>query len=448
MVSRRAGRAGLLGKIVPCALGLSALVPEGLSGTDPALDGPARLLRSISGFLASSLQTFQASKGLRQGPGDVCMADLATTESVAEDRILEAFEYAASGMALTDLQGPFQRTNPTYRAILGRTEDQLHRETILSVTHEEDRDGCSAHLNRLVSGEIPSFVLEKRYLRPNNQAIWVRNSFSLLKGPNGCPIHIIVVCNDITERRRAEQLLFESEKLAMVGQLTSSIAHEINNPLETVMNLLYLAREADSFDAARRFVSEAELEVQRIAEIADHTLRFPKEQITPTRTNIAELVLSVLTVFKGKLHQSGIELHFDKRSNPELICYPGEIRQLLANLLRNAMDAMPGGGTLRIRLRTSSDWRTGTKGVRMLIADTGCGMDEKTRDRIYEPFFTTKGDHGTGLGLWITAGILSKHQGSMHVRSSNVVGSSWTVFALIFPLAGAEGKPPGLKELQ
>lgn len=159
-----------------------------------------------------------------QTPGEV-------RSRIGEDRIREAFEYAASGLAITSLDGGFQQTNPAYRDIVKRSQQELDEESILSITHEDDRENCRIHLDRLVSGKVPSFVLEKRYVRPDGDAIWVRNSFSLLKDDSGSPTHIILICNDITERRRAEQMLLEREKLAAVGQLATSIAHEINNPL-------------------------------------------------------------------------------------------------------------------------------------------------------------------------------------------------------------------------
>jgi PAS domain S-box-containing protein len=355
---------------------------------------------------------------------------------IGVNRIQEAFQYAASGMAITDLDGCFQQTNPTYRQILGRTEQELERETILSVTYPEDRPNCQRQIEWLVSGEIASFVLEKRYLHPGGSAVWVRNAFSLLKDKYGCVSHIILTCHDITERRRAERLLLEREKLALVGQLASSIAHEIYNPLEAVLNLLFLIRGAESLKKAQSFALQAEDETQRVAQIATHMLKFHKEQTKPETTDILELIQSVLALFKGKFVEAGVYLRFESTDNPQLICYPGEIRQVLANLIRNAIDAMPNGGDLRLRVRNSTLWQGDVKGVRITIADTGIGMSLETRQRICDPFFTTKGNLGTGLGLWVTTGILFKHHGRMRVRSSHRSGASWTVFTLCFqPLA-------------
>ncbi|MGA9586511.1 MAG: ATP-binding protein [Terracidiphilus sp.] len=357
---------------------------------------------------------------------------------IGEDRIREAFEYAASGMAITDLDGRFQETNPAYREIVGRTHLDLLGESILSITHDDDRENCRNHLDTLLSGEAPSFVLEKRYMRPDKSSVWVRNSFALLRNVQGCASHIILICNDITERLRAEKLLVEQEKLAVVGQLATSIAHEINNPLEAVLNLLYLIRESESLEEVHAFAAQAEEEIQCAAQIASNTLKFQKQQTRPTSTNMVQLVESVLVLFKGKLGAAKVVVDVEPRGKPELVCFAGEIRQVLANLIGNALDAMSSGGRLRVRVRPSTDWRKGEPAVRITIADTGVGMSTETRRRIYDPFFTTKGTSGTGLGLWVTAGILARHRGSIHLRSKTTPGASGTAFTLIFPMGGTE----------
>lgn len=355
-----------------------------------------------------------------------------------EDRIREAFEYAASGMAITDLKGCFQETNPAYREIVGRTLMDLQAESILSITHDDDREKCRYLLEKLRSGETPSFVLEKRYQRPDQSSVWVRNSFSLLKDERGLPSHIILICNDITEKRRAQRLLVEQEKLVLVGQLATSIAHEINNPLEAVLNLLYLIKDSESLDEIHAFAAQAEEEIQRAAQIASNTLKFHKQQARPAGTNVVQLVESVLVLFKGKLGSAKVNAEVEARGQPQLVCFAGELRQVLANLIGNALDAMPSGGTLRVKVRPSTDWRTGEAGVRITVADTGFGMSPETRGRIYLPFFTTKETSGTGLGLWVTAGILARHRGSMHLRSKTTPGASGTAFTLILPMDGVE----------
>ena len=365
-----------------------------------------------------------------------------------ENRIQEAFEYAAAGMALTDLQGRFQQTNSAYNEIVGRTESELKAHDILSVTHEMDREACAEQIQRLLAGEVTSFVKEKRYVRPAGDAIWVRNSFSLLRDHDQRPTHIILICNDISARRRAERLLLEREKLATMGQLAASIAHEINNPLEAILNLLYLAKNAGSLEDSRQYLTQAETEVEHVSQIASSTLRFRKDQAKPSLTGIVDLLESVLLLYKGKLSQSKVQVHLHKRDTPQLVCYPSELRQVFANLVRNAIDAMPNGGLLSMRVRSTTCWKTGISGARVTVADTGHGMDPQTLAHICEPFFTTKGNQGTGLGLWVTATILTKHHGHMHVRSSNRPRRSWTAFSLALPSFGAEGEAAGLGELK
>jgi PAS domain S-box-containing protein len=245
---------------------------------------------------------------------------------------------------------------------------------------------------------------------------------------------------DVEGQHRAEAALRQSEKLAAVGRLASSIAHEINNPLEAVTNLIYLARSVAAEEEVKLFLQSAQQELQRVSQITNQTLRFHKQQSAPSATEIGELFDSILTLYRGRLSRDGIEVKVESGKCPPLTCYAGELRQVLANLVGNALDAMPKGGTLRLLTRAATDWRSGKPGIRITVADTGIGMPSDVKKRIYEPFFTTKGETGTGLGLWVSAGIVDKHGGSLHVRSSAEPGASWTVFTLILPMDGSTAK--------
>ena len=241
---------------------------------------------------------------------------------------------------------------------------------------------------------------------------------------------------DIDAQRKAETGLRQAEKLAVVGRLAASIAHEINNPLEAVMNLIFLARLTAVNEETAGYLRSAEEELSRVSQIASQALRFHKQQSSAMATDMVELLDSVLTLYRGKLARNKIQVNLETSDCPHLVCYSGEIRQLLANLVGNATDAMPNGGSLRLRVRPVTDWRHGESGVRVTISDTGHGMSPEVRRRIYEPFFTTKGEIGTGLGLWVSAGIVDKHRGSMHVRSRPDLGKSGTTFTVILPLSG------------
>jgi signal transduction histidine kinase len=252
---------------------------------------------------------------------------------------------------------------------------------------------------------------------------------------------------DTTERRRSEETLRRTEKLAAAGQLAASIAHEINNPLEAVTNLLFLLRTQVPRDSeAMRFTEMAQHELARVSEIAQQTLRFYRPSTSPSVANVAEILDSILTLHSGRIHTLRVDVLRRYRDHVDLYCLSGALRQVFANLITNALDALNGGGRLLVRAGRSHCWKTGSPGVRVVVADTGTGIPDEVRGRIFEPFFTTKLATGTGLGLWVTHDIMDKHKGSIEVRSrshqagadgSSTSGSgtnsSGTVFMLFFP---------------
>ncbi|MGH9616648.1 MAG: sensor histidine kinase [Acidobacteriaceae bacterium] len=252
------------------------------------------------------------------------------------------------------------------------------------------------------------------------------------------------VISDVTERKLSEEVLRRTEKLAATGQLAASIAHEINNPLEAVMNLLYLLHEQPLDQESRRYADMAAQEISRVSQITQQTLRFYRQSSNPSFIKPADLLDSVLTLQQGRLNAAKIHPLWHHRGTVELFAFSGEIRQLFANLIGNALDAMPNGGRLVLSVRSSQAWnQRDVPGVRITVADTGCGMPEHVRRRIFEAFFTTKEITGTGLGLWISSEIVEKHHGTIRVRSREaevVAGNSrtgtGTVFMLFFPYDG------------
>ena len=246
-----------------------------------------------------------------------------------------------------------------------------------------------------------------------------------------------VIVQDVSERKRSEEALRKTEKLAATGRLAASIAHEINNPLEAITNLLFLLRNFSGIEEpALNYVTMAEHEAKRIAEIAQQTLRFYRQSTLPLRTTMAELIDSVLNLYQGRLNT--LEIQVERKYDPEmtLFCFAGEIRQVFANLVGNAVDATSSSGRLIVRARRSRNWQQPqVEGVRFTVADTGCGMDLEVRERIFEAFFTTKDVTGTGLGLWVSHEIILKHKGKVHVRSTpaGIGKPSGTVFQIFIP---------------
>lgn len=241
------------------------------------------------------------------------------------------------------------------------------------------------------------------------------------------------VIRDTTARLLAEKALLQAEKLASVGRLASSIAHEINNPLEAVTNLLYILEmrltEADS----KFLVVTAQEELARVSQIATHTLRFHKQSSGRTDVHLKGLFESVLALYRGRLQNAGITAVIDSPQHLEFLCFEGELRQILVNLVANAFDAMRQGGKLVLRSRETSVQDSGTKGIRVTVADTGSGISAEMKGHLFEPFFSTKGIGGTGLGLWITKDLVKKNNGTIRVRSSTRQGACGTVMSMVFP---------------
>jgi len=243
------------------------------------------------------------------------------------------------------------------------------------------------------------------------------------------------VLTDLLEnRKRTESALIQSEKLAAVGRLAASISHEINNPLESVTNLLYLIRAEEQLpERAMTYILLAERELARVSQIAGQTLRFQRQSSRPTCVTAEDLLESVVALYQGRLLNARIKLDFQHRGAIGIHCYEGDIRQVLNNLVGNAIDSMRSGGRLILRTHNAICPRTHRPGLRITIADTGYGMPPEVRNRIFEAFYTTKGLSGTGLGLWISKGIVEKHHGHLSVRSCNRAPNTGTVFSLFLP---------------
>jgi PAS domain S-box-containing protein len=246
-----------------------------------------------------------------------------------------------------------------------------------------------------------------------------------------------VIVLDASDRKRSEEALRKTEKLAATGRLAASIAHEINNPLEAITNLLFLLRNfCELEDPALNYVTMAEHEARRIAEITQQTLRFYRQSTLPSRATMGDLLDSVLSLYQGRLNTLNINVERDYDPAMDLFCFSGEVRQVFANLVGNASEATMAGGRLLVRARRSRNWKEPEQtGVRFAVADTGMGMEPEVRERVFEAFFTTKEVTGTGLGLWVSHEIILKHRGLVHLRSRTAQPgrNSGTVFEIFIP---------------
>jgi PAS domain S-box-containing protein len=245
---------------------------------------------------------------------------------------------------------------------------------------------------------------------------------------------VLEVGRDITAQLRAEEALRETEKLAAMGRVASIIAHEINNPLAAITNIFYLLREHPSLSEEARALAEmAEQELQRVSHITRQTLSFYRESKHPISIHIAELLDDVLGLQQRALNSAGITVRKEYSSVAPVDGFPVELRQVFLNLIGNAIQAMPDGGTLGIHIRGTTDWIRNRRGIMISIIDTGSGIQPADAAQLFQPFFSTKSTKGTGLGLWISKGIIQKYDGRINCRSYRSNTGCVTCFRVFLP---------------
>ncbi|HEX6771795.1 MAG TPA: ATP-binding protein [Acidobacteriaceae bacterium] len=357
--------------------------------------------------------------------------------------------HAPIGFAFLDRQGRFIRVNNFLAGSMGIELTEFLGHTASELFGATGAETLEPRMAAIFEGARPVDTFELQMTDAKGDArTWLVNLYPVKSGQQEVR-WVGAVMIDTTERRRSEETLRRTEKLAAAGQLAASIAHEINNPLEAVTNLLFLLQTQTNLDEdAARFTEMAQHEVARVSEIAQQTLRFYRPSTAPALANVGEILDSILTLHSGRIHTLRVEVTRRYGKDIQLYCLSGALRQVFANLLTNALDALNGGGRLFIRAERSHSWKDGRSGVRVVVADTGSGMTEAVRRRIFEPFFTTKLATGTGLGLWVTLDIMGKHQGSIVVRSrrEGERRASGTAFMLFFPDNGVGEPPPPPQE--
>ena len=377
------------------------------------------------------------------GANAVCMVVTDLTEQkrdqlmLAEGKLAKLIvDQAAEAIAVCDANGMIILCNRILNELAGQNALFQDFNELFSFTYSDDRCGDDGsrifRLREAVHGKVSHGV--EVCLRRDEEEVPLLLSAAPIKLPAeslGCVITLF----NIEERKRAEATLRKSEKLAATGQLAATIAHEINNPLEAVTNLMFLVGMQDGLpQQARIFLEQAEKELARIAHITRQTLAFHRESSEPLPVNLKELIESVVFLYERRFREKGVQLIQDVRFQGKLHCFENEIRQLLSNLVVNALDATAKGGRVIVRVRPAKESRGRRSGVRLVVADSGKGISAEHRTKIFSPFFTTKGEKGTGLGLWVSEAIVHKHNGSLGMRSSTRHGRSGTIFSLFLPL--------------
>ncbi len=305
------------------------------------------------------------------------------------------------------------------------------------IIHPEDRERTRLAIDASIYGR-KGYDIDYRTVSPSGETKWIRAVGRGFYDAQGNPFRFDGVTMDITQRRKAEDALRSSEKLAATGRLAATIAHEINNPLEAVTNFIFLAKTAEGVpENVHEYLQIADQELGRVSHIARQTLGFYRDSTGPTTIQVGELVQDVANLYQRKLHYKSLSLHIDIPAKLTITGLAGELRQVISNLLANAIDASHDGGKIVISARRRRDWQNSAEAVRITLADSGTGMSPEVRKRLFTPFFTTKSDVGTGLGLWVTKGMVEKAGGRIRFRSRENRG---TVFSMVFPAQSAHSE--------
>lgn len=340
-----------------------------------------------------------------------------------------------------DLNGIITSWNPAAEKMFGYTPEEIIGRPIITIIPPELHGDEDLILGKIRRGEkIDHF--ETVRVTKTGERVHVSLTISPVKDEAGRVIGAAKIARDVSQRKKAEEALRISEKLASVGRLAATVAHEINNPLAAVVNLIYLIKNSPGLPASvSQYAKAAEEELNRISSLTRQTLGFYREERGAAAIQLGALAGNLIALFSSKARNKAVNIRLQVRSDPKVQAVTGEMRQLLANLLGNSIDAVPRNGSILVRVSSATRWRNNVRqpGVRLTIADSGPGIPAAIRARIFEPFFTTKESVGTGLGLWICKNIVEQHNGSLRMRTCTDPGKSWTVFSVFVPAESARG---------
>lgn len=344
----------------------------------------------------------------------------------------DLLDLATEAIMVRDLEGRVQFWNSGAEELYGWSREDVigrHiRETVQTRPYNGDGNAEAALLSTgRWEGDLVQFTRDGR-------EIIVASRQAMKTSAEGIPTSILEINRDITATLQTEEALRKAERLAAMGRVAGIIAHEINNPLEAIINAFYLLRDHPSLDEeAKGYAKLGEEELHRVAHIVRQTLGFYRESQKATHVSLAGVLNDVIELQGRHLEVNRIRIEKRYECEATVFGFPVEMRQVFLNLISNAVQAMPEGGRLRLRIHQSTDRRTGTRGVSVIVGDTGAGIAPENAKRLFEPFFSTKSAKGTGLGLWISKGIIQKYDGTIQFRSLRSPRGCATSFRVFFP---------------
>jgi len=351
----------------------------------------------------------------------------------SRSRLAAIVDSADDAIVSKDLNGVVSSWNEGAHRMFGYTADEMVGQPILRLIPPELHYEEDEILRKIRSGDrVDHYETTRR--KKNGEAIEVSVTISPIRDASGRVIGASKIARDISDRKRFERLLIQSEKLAATGRMAAAIAHEINNPLESLINLIYLARQSSAVGGkAYNYLLTAEQELERVSHIARQTLGYYRDTNSPADVYLHDLIENVLTVYNSELLAARIAVDTRFNDLQKIAVSKGEMLQVFTNIIANALDAMRPGGVLRISTRNLLS-STGD-GIQTVIQDNGSGIRQEHLEKVFEPFFTTKGDLGTGIGLWVARQLVERRGGQISLASSTEKGNSGTIITIFIPFA-------------
>ena len=366
--------------------------------------------------------------------------DISDRRRAEESRFLLAaiVDSADDAIIGKNLDGIITSWNNGARRLFGYEEEEIIGQSILRLIPENLRHEENEILRKLRAGERIDHY-ETTRVSKSGEIREVSITISPIRNRKGEVIGGSKIARDISDRKKVERLALEAEKIATTGRMAAAIAHEINNPLASVLNLIFLARqEGVSNQDIHNYLATAESELERVSHIARQTLGYYRDTGSPSEVHLSELMENVLSVYRSKLLAHSVVVETTYTDLRKIRVRPGEIVQVFSNVVSNAIDAMPQGGRLSISItRTTKAERDG---LQIVVNDTGHGIRREHLAKVFEPFFTTKGNLGTGIGLWVTKQLVERHGGQISISSSTERGDSGTMVTIYLPFGGSESE--------